>query len=49
MRRERGPYRYRRMQMLEGMNNDAYRPGGKPHEPMHCGRCGAVFRKGRWT
>lgn len=48
MRRERGPYRYRRMQMLEGASDDAYRPGAKPHEPVHCTGCGAVFRKGRW-
>lgn len=49
MRRERGPYRYRRMQMLEGMGDDAYRPPGKARGPVLCPDCGAVFRKGRWS
>ena len=49
MRRERGPYRYRRMQMLEGVPDDAYRPGAKPRGPVHCPDCGAMFRKGRWS
>jgi len=48
MRRERGPYRYRRMQMLEGASDDAYRPGGKPHGTLLCPGCKAVFRRGRW-
>lgn len=48
MRRERGPYRYRRMQMLEGLAPDAYRPRGKAHGPVLCPDCGALFRKGRW-
>ena len=48
MRRERGPYRYRRMQMLEGLAPDAYRPKGKPRGPVVCPECGALFRKGRW-
>jgi NMD protein affecting ribosome stability and mRNA decay len=48
MRRERGPYRYRRMQMLEGASDDAYRPGAKPHGTVLCPGCKAVFRKGRW-
>lgn len=48
MRRERGPYRYRRMQMLEGLAPDAYRPKGKAHGPVVCPQCGALFRKGRW-
>jgi NMD protein affecting ribosome stability and mRNA decay len=37
------------MQMLEGLGDDAYRPGAKPRGPVHCPRCGALFRKGRWT
>ena len=49
MRRERGPFRYRRLQVMEGMGNDAYRPGAKPKGPAHCPACGAVFRKGRWS
>jgi NMD protein affecting ribosome stability and mRNA decay len=49
MRRERGPYRYRRMQMLEGASDDAYRPGSKPQGTVLCPRCKAVFRKGRWV
>ena len=48
MRRERGPYRYRRMQMLEGASDDAYRPGAKPRGTLQCPGCKAVFRKGRW-
>ena len=48
MRRERGPYRYRRMQMLEGASDDAYRPGTKPRGTVRCPGCGAVFRRGRW-
>jgi len=48
MRRERGPYRYRRMQMLEGLAPDAYRPKGKARGPVVCPECGALFRKGRW-
>lgn len=48
MRRERGPYRYRRMQMLEGLAPDAYRPKGKARGPVLCPDCGALFRKGRW-
>ena len=49
MRRERGPYRYRRLQVLDGADNDAYRPGAKPRGPMQCPRCGLAFRKGRWV
>ena len=49
MRRERGPYRYRRLQVLEGMDQDAYRPWRKPRGPAYCGRCKAVFRRGRWS
>ena len=49
MRRERGPFRYRRMQVMEGLGNDAYRPGAKPKGPAHCPACGAVFRKGHWS
>ena len=49
MRRERGPYRYRRMQMLEGLAPDAYRPRGKAHGPVFCPDCGALYRKGRWV
>lgn len=49
MKRERGPYRYRRLQMLDGADNDAYRPGGKPRGPTKCPRCGLEFRKGRWV
>ena len=49
MRRERGPYRYRRMQMMEGLGDDAYRPSGKPGGAVCCPKCGAVFRKGRWS
>ena len=49
MRRERGPYRYRRMQRLEGMGDDAYRPARKARGPVLCADCGAVFRKGRWS
>ena len=40
MRRERGPYRYRRMQMLEGASDDAYRPGTKPRGTVRCPGCG---------
>jgi hypothetical protein len=49
MRRERGPYRYRRLQMLEGVRDDAYRPARKPGGPVYCPQCKAVFRKGRWS
>ena len=49
MRRERGPYRYQRMQILEGFINDAYRSARKPRGPMQCPRCGTVFRRGRWS
>lgn len=49
MRRERGPFRYRRMQLLDGASNDALRPGGKAVSPVLCPGCGAVFRKGRWA
>jgi NMD protein affecting ribosome stability and mRNA decay len=49
MRRERGPYRYQRLQVLEGYGNDAYRPGRKPAGSIQCTRCGAVFYKGRWS
>jgi len=48
MRRERGPYRYRRLQMLEGRAPDAYRPKGKARGPVVCPECGALFLKGRW-
>lgn len=48
MRRERGPFRYQRLQVLEGFGNDAYRPAGKPAGTMLCPRCRAVFRRGRW-
>lgn len=48
MRRERGPLRYRRMQIMEGLGDDAYRPGRKARGSVHCPDCGAVFRKGRW-
>ena len=48
MRRERGPYRYRRMQMLEGASADAYRPTGKAAGPVLCPGCKATFRRGRW-
>ena len=49
MRRERGALRFRRLQVMEGMGNDAYRPSAKPKGPVHCSGCGAVFRKGRWS
>lgn len=49
MRRERGPYRYRRLQVLEGYGDDPYRPRRKPPGPAQCPRCGAVFRDGRWS
>ena len=49
MRKERGPYRYRRMQMLEGLAGDAYRPGAKARGSVLCPGCGALFRKGRWS
>lgn len=49
MRRERGPFRYRRLQMLDGAGFDAYRPGRKPRGPVYCERCQAVFRRGRWS
>lgn len=48
MRRERGPYRYRRMQMLEGASADAYRPAGKSAGSVLCPRCKATYRRGRW-
>jgi hypothetical protein len=37
------------MQMLEGASDDAYRPGAKPRGTVHCPKCGALFRKGRWV
>jgi hypothetical protein len=49
MRRERGPYRYRRLQVLEGYGDDPYRPRRKPPGPAQCPRCGAVYRDGRWS
>ena len=49
MRRERGPYRYRRLQVLEGTRDDAYWSGSKPGGPVHCPKCKAVFRNGRWS
>ena len=49
MRRERGPFRYRRLQLTDGLSNDAYRPSGKASGPIQCPRCKAVFRRGRWT
>jgi hypothetical protein len=48
MRKQRGPYRYRRLQILEGYGSDPYRPGRKPAGPVHCPGCGALFSKGRW-
>lgn len=48
MRRERGPYRYRRMQMLEGASIDAYRPAGKSAGTILCPDCKATFHRGRW-
>lgn len=48
MRRERGALRYRRMQIMEGLGDDAYRPAGKAGA-ARCPGCRAVFRKGRWT
>jgi len=35
--------------MLEGANDDAYRPGAKPRGTVQCPRCKALFRKGRWV
>jgi hypothetical protein len=49
MRRERGPLRYRRMQVLEGANIDSFRPGAKPRGAVYCPRCKATFQRGRWT
>jgi hypothetical protein len=49
VRRERGPYRYRRLQRLEGASNDSYRPARKPRGAVACMNCGAVFRRGRWS
>ena len=49
MRRERGPYRYRRLQMLEGTRDDPYWSGSKPGGPVYCPKCKAVFRNGRWS
>jgi len=49
MRRERGPYRYRRLQMMEGMRDDAYWSAAKPGGPVYCPKCKAVFRNGRWS
>jgi hypothetical protein len=43
-----GAFRYRRMQLLEGMPQDAYRAGRKPAGPAACPDCGAVHDKGRW-
>jgi NMD protein affecting ribosome stability and mRNA decay len=37
------------MQLMEGASNDAFRPGRKAAGPLLCQRCGAVFRRGRWT
>ncbi len=48
MRRERGALRYRRMQIMEGLGDDAYRPAGKAGA-VQCPGCGAVFRRGRWS
>lgn len=49
MRRERGPYRYRRLQQLDGASIDPYRPARKPRGPVICIKCRAVFRRGRWS
>lgn len=49
MRKERGPYRYQRLQMLEGMRDDAYWASRKPRGPVCCPKCKAVFRDGRWS
>lgn len=49
MRRERGAFRYRRLQVLGGYGKDAYRPDRKPRGPLLCRRCGAAFRDGRWS
>jgi NMD protein affecting ribosome stability and mRNA decay len=49
MRRQRGPFRYRRLQMLDGASQDALRPAGKAASPLVCPGCGACFRRGRWT
>ena len=43
-----GAYRYRRMQVLDGMPQDAYRPGRKPAGQLACPDCGAVHARGRW-
>lgn len=48
MRRERGPFRYRRLQMLDGASQDALRPAGKAAGPILCPECKATFRRGRW-
>jgi NMD protein affecting ribosome stability and mRNA decay len=37
------------MQIMEGLGDDAYRPGRKARGALHCPGCGAVFRKGRWV
>ncbi len=49
MRRERGPYRYRRLQLLEGFSKDAYKAARKPRGAVLCPRCGALYRRGRWS
>jgi NMD protein affecting ribosome stability and mRNA decay len=36
------------MQIMEGLGDDAYRPGRKARGSVHCPGCGALFRKGRW-
>lgn len=28
--------------------NDPYKQPAKPHEPIYCTQCGAVYEKGRW-
>lgn len=50
MKGERGTFRgVRHEQRFEGLEADAYRPGGKLAGPARCRGCGAVYRRGRWT
>jgi hypothetical protein len=40
--------RYRRLQLMVGQGDDAYRPARKSAGPVLCPECKATFRRGRW-
>jgi len=50
MKGERGGFRpLRREQLLQERVHDTYKSAHKLNDPTRCPKCGAVFRKGRWT